>query len=147
MLHKVTVSVWLAAMFNNLAEIASPLEIDLIMGNVLEGKLNWVCYQENEKTHIPLAVVVLSIFGGKKPIRVFFRMQDCFFQDMIIKEYWCYLKKNILLLRTIDRRKRTLYHRKEQIVSSGLCYVKRFVAFLPTEQTGQRHCKRQDSNL
>ncbi len=37
--------------------------------------------------------------------------------------------------------------RKQQIISSCLCAIKRFVAFPSTELTGQRHCKRQNSNL
>ncbi len=42
------------------------------------------------------------------------------------------------------------HHKKEnkqQIFSFGLCAVNRFVAFLLTEQTRQRHHKRQDRDL
>ncbi len=36
---------------------------------------------------------------------------------------------------------------KQQIISSGLCAVMHFVAFPLTEQTKQKHCKKQDSIL
>ncbi len=59
-------------------------------------------------------------------------------------------ERNIPLLPTTDSTKREQqmdHASKQQIVSFGLCAVKRFVVFLLTERAGQRHCERQHSKL
>ncbi len=66
-------------------------------------------------------------------------------------KYWNDVKRNLLLLPTIDSKKEN--RESIMLANNKLCLplsvVKRFVAFLLTERTGQRLCNRQEviSNL
>ncbi len=53
----------------------------------------------------------------------------------------------MLLLPNIDEKENSVSACCQQIVSSSLCEVKHFETFPLTEQTRQRYCKRQDSDL